>query len=104
MTLKDLEALPILASRSIGEATKEPKTHNYVVDCVKRFYRGDYGEVCQEDTESNNGDLFRGEGHVLARYLPKYELTGEFYIESHFSESCPGIDSNHTMIMYCEER
>ena len=104
MTLKDLEALPILITRSIGEAAREPKTHNYIVDCVKRFFRGDYGEVGDEDTEANNNDLEYGEGHVLARYKPKYELTGDFYIEAYFSESYPGEESNHTMIMYCEER
>lgn len=104
MTLEDIKKQDLLQTRSIAEACKDPKTHNYIVDCLGRFFRGDYGEICQEDTELNNEDLGGGEGHILARYKAAFSLESDIYIEAHFSQSMPGIDANHTMIMYCMER
>ena len=105
MTLEDLKRIPLMQTRSIAASSKgSPETHAYIIDCVKRFYSGDYGEVGQEDTDANNSDLETGEGHILARYKGMYTLDSDIYIESHFSESVPGIDANNTLIMYCNER
>lgn len=105
MTLTDLQKIPVYQTRTIAEACKDsPATHNYIVDCLHRFFTGDYGEVPQEDTDANNADLLDGEGHVLARYKARHKLEGDIYIEAHFSESMPGIDANNTMVMYCGER
>lgn len=105
MTLADLQKIPVYQTRTIAEACNHsPQTHNYIVDCLHRFFSGDYGEVPQEDTDANNADLLDGEGHVLARYKARHNLEGDIYIESHFSESVPGIDTNNTMVMYCGER
>ena len=105
MTLCELRRLPLLQTRGIAAAwEKSPETFKYISECLVRFYNGDYGEVPQEDTEANNRDLLSGEGHVLARYKAKRKLDRDIYIEAHFSESVPGMDANHTMIMYCDER
>lgn len=104
MTLENLRRLPLLQMRSIAASCKDPETFAYVLDCVNRFYRGDYGKVAQEDSDANNRDLRAGEGHVLARYEGRYELDRDIYIEAHFSESVPGIDANNTLLMYCNER
>lgn len=105
MTLNDLRELPLLQTRSISKAYgRNPDTFGYIVECLGRFYKGDYGEVPQEDVEANNYDLRAGEGHVLARYEAKFGLDNDIYIEAHFSDSIPGIDANHIMIMYCLER
>ena len=105
MTLDDLRQLPLLQTSSIAASWKDsPETLAYLSDCVNRFYRGDYGEVPQEDVDANNSDLRAGEGHILARYKEKYNLEGDIYIEAYISESMPGIDCNHTMVMYCIER
>lgn len=105
MTLKDLVQLPLLQMRSIAASCEgSPETFAYILDCVNRFYRGDQGEVGQEDTDANNDDLRAGEGHILARYEGRYNLDSDIYIEAHFSESVPGIDSNNILIMYCNER
>ena len=105
MKLDDLRLLPLLQTRGIAATcSKSPETFAYIIDCINRFYAGDYGEVGQEDTDANNADLRAGEGHVLARYKEMYTLDSDIYIESHFSESVPGIDANNTMIMYCYER
>ena len=105
MTLCELRRLPLLQTRSIAASWEgSPETFKYISECLNRFYNGDYGEVPQEDTDANNMDLLSGEGHILARYEAKYNLDGDIYIEAYISESMPGIDANHTMVMYCNER
>lgn len=105
MTFSELRNLRLFQTRSIATASKDSKvTHAYLMECLSRFFSGDYGEICQEDTDANNADLAAGEGHVLARYKAKHNLESDIYIESHFSKSVPGIDANNTMIMYCGER
>ena len=103
--LNDLRNLPLLQTRSIADAyAGDTETFRYIAECLGRFYKGDYGEVPEENTEANNNDLRVGEGHVLARYEEKYMLDNDIYIETYFSDSTPGIDANHIMIMYCLER
>ena len=106
MTLEDLRQIPLLQTRSIAEACgRDPRTKQYIFECLDRYFRGDYGEVPEEDFRYNNEDLEGGEGHILARYKPKFALDSDIYIETHFSISMPGnIDANNTMIMYCNER
>ena len=105
MTLKDLKEFPLLQTRTIAASwDRSPETLRYISECVNRFYRGDYGDVPQEDVDANNDDLSDGEGYVLARYEGRYNLDSDIYIEAHFSESVAGIDANHIMTMYCNER
>ena len=105
MTNLDLLKLKTFQTRPIAEACKESQeTADYVEQCVVRFFLGDYGEIDEEDTEYNNEDLRAGEGHVLARYKAFGQLTEDIYIESHFSNTIPGVDANNNMIMYCSER
>lgn len=104
MTLDDVKKITVLQTRTIAAACKDPDTHNYVVECLKRFYSGDYGEICSQDTAYNNQDLESGAGHILARYKPAHRLDGDIYIECHFDENESGVDWNNTMIMYCSER
>lgn len=105
MTLEDLKTIPLLQSRSIAAAAEDEQTHAYIVECLRRFLAGDYGTVCEEDTAANNSDLKNGYGHILARYEGKYQLTGDFYIETHFDKDhLQDIEYTQTMIMYPEER
>jgi hypothetical protein len=106
MNLLDIQKLPLLQTRTIAEVCKrDADTHNYIVDCIKRFYSGDYGTIPPEDTEANNWDLQNGCGHILARYPSKYNLQGDIYIEAHFDEDLQGnIDANNTLVMYRSER
>lgn len=106
MTLNDLQALPILQSRGIAHACKEDaNTLLYVHACLERFMRGDYGEICEDDTAANNADLEAGDGHVLARYKASGKLTGDIYIEAHFYyEQLDNIDYSNIYIMYPSER
>lgn len=106
MKLEDMKKLQTLQTATIAEAMKDEDTFFYVVECLNRFYSGDYGEVCQEDTEANNADLEAGSGHVLARYKARGILEGDFYIEAHFEAEAPleDVNYNHVMIMYPSER
>lgn len=104
MTLEQLKKYPAYQTATIAEALKDPDTLKYVFECLGRFFAGDYGEICQEDTDANNQDLEDGEGHILARYKKGGKLQSDIYIEAHFSESVPGLDANNIMIMYPSER
>jgi hypothetical protein len=106
MTLEDLKQMPLLQTRTIAEACKkDERTHKYIVECLQRFYAGDYGEICAEDTGYNNDDLASGYGHVLARYKGKFALEGDFYIEAHFdADHLQDVDYTQIMIMYPRER
>lgn len=107
MTLEDLKKITVLQTRTIAETCKRsPDTHTYIVQCLTRFYKGDYGEICDEDTAANNSELDEGYGHVLARYKARHALESDIYIETHFDADMNNteIDYNNTMIMYCNER
>lgn len=106
MTLEDLKKIPLLQTALIAEtAGADPETLNYIIECLNRFYSGDYGEICAEDTEANNADLRAGYGHILARYEQKHSLTDDIYIEAHFDkDNLNDIDYTNVLIMYPDER
>lgn len=106
MTLEDLRAIPLYQTKGIAAACqKDAATLGYIMDCLQRFYAGDYGEIPAEDTESNNSDLQAGYGHILARYKAQHSLQSNIYIEAHIDKDLPGnLDANNTLVMYCGER
>ena len=106
MKLEDLRKIPTLQTSTIAEAIKaDPRTGFYILSCLERFYSGDYGEICEEDTAANNRDLEDGTGHILARYKQAESLTGDIYIEASFYEPMfRNIDYTNIMIMYPHER
>lgn len=105
MTLEDIKNIPTLQTRGIAEACKDPQTAYYIIECLHRFWAGDYGLIGADDTAANNADLAAGEGHILARYEGKHNLTGDFYIEAHFYEpKLNDLDYTNTLIMYPDER
>lgn len=105
MTLEDLKQLPLLQTRTIAHAAEDPETMDYLIECLSAFFSGDYGEICEEDTQYNNADLAEGCGHVLARYKAKGQLTGDIYIEAHFDvEHLKDVNYSNILIMYPSER
>ena len=108
MTLNEIRKLPLFMTRSVSAAAESKgneSTHNYIVDCLKRFYKGDYGNICEEDTAANNSALAAGHGHILARYGQAGALESDFYVEAHFDTDEPELlDANNIMIMYPFER
>lgn len=103
--MMNLRTIQTFQTRTVAGACQDPRTRLYITRCLSRFYRGDYGEIPQEDADLNNADLKAGEGHVLARYKASHNLDRDIYIESCFSQSNPDVlDCNYTMIMYCDER
>ena len=105
MTLNDIKKINVYQTRTIASACQDEKTLAYVLNCLQKFYAGDYGEVDQEDTDANNADLESGYGHILARYNGAFNLNGSFYIEAHFDKDhLQDVDFTQIMIMYPEER
>lgn len=105
MILDDLRKMPVLQTRTISYAGEDPETHNYIMDCLQRFFKGDYGDICKDDTEANNADLKSGYGHILAAYPGDYKLQSRFYIEAHFDkDNLNDIDYTQIVIMYPDER
>lgn len=107
MTLDNLRELhPYITATLNAAAAEDENTAGYIYNCLQRFYNGDYGTVCQQDTDANNADLQDGHGHILARYEQRDKLTGDIYIEAHIDRdySILDIDYNNLIIMYCFER
>ncbi len=104
MTRLQLQKIDVYQTAPIAEASKDPQTAAYILECLTRFYGGDYGpQIGEEDAAVNNEDLKRGEGHALGRYQAAAALAEDIYIDFHFSESNPGTDYNYGMILYCSE-
>lgn len=104
MTLDQLRKNVLVQSRSIAAAGQDPETLAYIINCVNRFYSGDFGTVPDGDTLANLEAIAAGEGRALARYPARGELTGDIYINAYFSEDNPeNTDLNNTMILYCDE-
>lgn len=105
MVIEDLRQIPLLITRHVAAAAEDPETKKYIFSCLDRFYTGDYGEICEDDTAANNADLAAGDGHILARYKGAGALEGDIYIESHFYyKKLDDIDYTNTVIMYPQER
>lgn len=104
MKLEDLQALPLFQTRSIAAAARDPRTLDYILECLGRYYSGDFGEVPADDTAANLADLEAGGGHVLARYNAAGELTDDIYINAVIDDTAPDVvDANNIMVMYCNE-
>lgn len=104
MKLEDLQALPLFQTSSIAAAAEDPETLEYIMECLGRFYSGDFGEVPADDTAANLADLEAGGGHVLARYNAAGELTDDIYINAVIDDTAPDVvDVNNIMVMYCNE-
>ena len=101
MKLEDLKNLnPLITSRLARDA-RNPEIHNYLVDCLLRFYNGDFGEIPAEDTAANMAELEAGFGHCLARYKARKGMEDDIYINGVFAVNRPGLEDNHLMVMYC---
>lgn len=105
MNFEELKQIPLLQTSSIAEACQDAETLKYILACLARYYAGDFGEVCEEDTLANLEELAEGYGHVLARYKQAKTLNDEIYIESHFDkDNLTDINYTNTLIMYTFER
>lgn len=104
MKLEDLQALPLFQTRSIAAAAEDPETLQYILDCLGRYFAGDFGTIPEDDTAANLADLEAGGGHVLARYKAAGMLTDDIYINAVIDDRAPDVvDANNIMVMYCNE-
>lgn len=103
MTLDDIKKIIAFQTAAIGEADKDPDTHNYIVNCLMRLYSGDYGEIPPDDTDANNKELEAGQGRIVARYKKAEQLEEDIYIIAEFDDSTDDINSNYLTVLYCSE-
>lgn len=105
MTLEQIRERQVFQTRGIAADIKDnPAAYRYVLECLQRLYKGDYGTVPAEDTDANNSELAAGEGRIVARYKAAEGLQEDIYIIAAFSESmADNLDANNTMIMYVSE-
>ena len=104
MKFEELRALPLFQTSSIAAAAEDPETLEYIIECLGRFYSGDFGEVPADDTAANLADLEAGGGHVLARYKAAGQLADDVYINAVIDDHAPDVvDANNIMVMYCNE-
>lgn len=100
----DLRKNATVQTRAVAEASADPKTADYLRDCLLLMFSGMYGEIPEGDAAANNEELAAGEGRILARYRKQGKLKEDIYIIAYFSASNPGdIDYNNTTILYCSE-
>lgn len=101
MKLEDLKSLPPLITSRLAWDARKPEIHNYIVECLRKFFAGDFGEIDSEDTQYNLNELAAGFGHCLARYKGRQDMQDDIYINGVFAAERPGLEDNHIMIMYC---
>ena len=77
MTPRELASIPTYPTQGTAPALEDPKTREYLAACFNRYFKGDFGDISEEDTAANNADLAAGDGHILARYEGKYKLEGD---------------------------
>ena len=107
MRTEDLQRNALGVSRGVAmdmEADGSGATRAYILECVRRFFRGDFGTIPPEDAAANLDELEAGEGHALAHYPARHALRSDIYINAYSSAEDPGdADRNNTLVMYCDE-
>ena len=94
---------PITATRSIAKAMKAQAAKDYINNCLKQFFAGNYGKMPAGDVDANREEMTHAEGRIVARYAAKNILREDIYIISYFSLLHDAPDFNYTTVMYCSE-
>lgn len=102
-SLNKISENPVSTTAKLFKDMEDDKVFSYVTTCLNQFKKGQYGKTCLEDIRSNMNELEEGEGRVVARYDAGGVLDSDIYIIAYFSFANPGIDSNYTTILYCNE-
>ena len=59
----------LVATAGVAEAMSSCETFAlFVFDCLKRYCKGDWGEMCEGDIETNNESVALDDGRILASY------------------------------------
>lgn len=105
MTLNDImNRNPLYIAGGATAAAEIPAARDYILQCVRRFYSGDYGAIPPEDIAENNAELAAGEGRILARYEAGQGLKENIFVIAYFSERHPESDDyNYTSICYTSD-
>lgn len=84
--------------------TENESAHAYILECVGRFYRHDYGAIPPEDVAANENELKQSAGRIIAKYEAGPGLKEPIFIIAYFSEDHPGnVDYNYTTVCYTSD-
>ena len=103
MTLEQISKNEIVATAGVAGAIRDARTLEYVNDCLKRLFSGDYGMIPAEDAEANAAEIRTGQGRIIGRYEQAHGLKDNILIIAYFSDTYKGIDYNYTTVLYPSE-
>lgn len=104
MKIQELALLPLMQTEEILNAISNKATHDYMCECLRRFYSGDFGSIPEEYKRQNAINLERGEGGALGRYPAAENLREDIYINGAFNVNYPGdISYNFVLVLFCTE-
>jgi len=70
---------------------------------INRHFKGDWGDLCPEDIETNNY-AYKGDGHWILSVYKKAYKGKDIWIETHgYGIPKESADYNHTVVMFPEE-
>lgn len=82
----------LVATRDVVDKTEEdPQYHEWIQACLQRYFRCDWGDLCEED-KTMNDESISGEGEEAGRVLARYNNPkGDIYIITEWDRSVTTI-------------
>lgn len=75
----------LYATKGVHEkGTTDKVFHSFLIDCLTRYQKGDWGDLCKEDKQMNDYAVFHEE-RVLAKY--NYDKDTSIYIITEWDRS-----------------
>lgn len=104
MTPRELASIPTYPTQGTAPALEDPETREYLAACFNRYFKGDFGDISEEDTAANNKALADNCGRVFARYPAAAKLESDIYIISNFEAGkMQDIEHSQTVVLYSFE-
>ena len=83
----------VATSRIVRKTTEDGKFFDFIVSCLERYRRSDWGDTCEEDQKLNNDAVKYGNDRIVAKYDHSY---GSIFIITEYDRSA-------TTILFAEE-
>lgn len=68
---KDFRKAPVYMSKGVSEQMEDIEFSKFILNCLLRYSKKDWGELCEEDKKMNDMAVANGDDRILASY--KYE-------------------------------
>ena len=104
MIPRELASIATYPTHRTAQALEDPETREYLAACFTRYFRGDFGDISEEDTAANNSALADECGRVIAKYPAAAKLESDIYIISDFEAGkLQDIEQSQTVVLYSFE-